>query len=101
MKFEFKNKNLIELYTEGKSKKYKFLNKVEINKFMIAVGIIESAANINDFRKMSSLNFEHLNGNRYSMRLSRQNRLEMLIEWEDENKTLGTIYLDDITKHYE
>jgi plasmid maintenance system killer protein len=39
MKYEFKNKHLIQLYTEGKNKKYKFLDKRSVRKFIKCIGI--------------------------------------------------------------
>ena len=101
MKIEFRNKRLIELYTEGTSRKYKISEQV-LKKFFIGIRAIESAETIYDLWNTSSLKFEKLEGftNRYSIRLTREWRLEMEIEWENEEKTRGMIFLVELSKHY-
>jgi plasmid maintenance system killer protein len=101
VEYEIVNPRLIDLFSKGRSKKYKFLNKAEIDKFMKAIAVIEAAEIVTDLWKMQSLKFEHLESNVYSMRLSKQVRLEMEIDWEDEKKQKGLITIKDITKHYE
>jgi len=101
VEYEIGNLRLIDLFSKGKSNKYKFLKEAEINKFMKVVAVIEAAEIVTDLWKMQSLKFEHLERNVYSMRLSRQVRLEMQIEWEDEKKQKGFITIKNITKHYE
>lgn len=101
MKVVFRNKHLKDLYTEGKSKKYK-LNTQIIKKFVQRVGELEAAETINDLWKTASMKFEKLQGseNRFSVRLNRQYRLEMEIDWENEEQTIGIVGLDDISNHY-
>ena len=101
MKVEFINKHLKTLYVEGKSKKYK-LDAQIIQKFFQRVAILEAADSISDLWKTPSLNFEHLEGGgeHYSVRLNRQYRLEMEIDWENEKRVLGIIGLTDISNHY-
>lgn len=101
MEFYFKNKNLAELYEKGISKKYKLPDTI-IKKFMRAVAIFEAAQNIYDIWKAPSLHFEKLQGKRnaYSTRLSKKWRLEIEIEWENEEKTTGTVIITEISSHY-
>jgi len=101
VEYEIKNPHLTELYSTGKTKKNKFLDKAAINKFMKSIVIIEAADVVTDLWKLVSIKFKHLEGNRYSIRLSKQIRLEMEIKWEDEKKQKGFITIKDITKHYE
>lgn len=101
MQIEFKNRTLIQLYKTGKSKKLKLPGSV-VKKFFIRIQQLEAAVNIYDLWKTSSLNFEKLKGfkNRYSVRLDKKWRLEMEIEWVDNEKTRGIIYIDEISSHY-
>jgi proteic killer suppression protein len=101
LKVDFRNKRLIELYTDGTSKKYK-ISKQVLEKFFIGIRALEAAETIYDLWKTSSLKFERLEGfeNRYSIRLTREWRLEMEIDWEDEEKTRGEIFLVELSKHY-
>lgn len=63
---------------------------------------LEAAIDIYDLWKTASLNFEKLEGSqsRYSVRLSKKWRLEMEIDWENKEKTKGTICIVEISKHY-
>ena len=102
MKIEFKNKHLLRLYTEGNSRKYN-LPRTVLEKYFMRVQQLEAAVTIYDLWKTSALNFEALQGfqNRYSVRLEKKWRLEMEIEWEDREKTKGTIFIVELSKHYE
>jgi plasmid maintenance system killer protein len=73
-----------------------------IDEFIMVVEVLEAAKDIHDLWKRPGYNFEKLRGykNRYSMRLGRQYRLEMSIDWTDASCTVGTIGLEDISKHY-
>jgi proteic killer suppression protein len=64
---------------------------------------LEAAVDIHDLWKTPALNFEKLRGfeNRYSLRLDRKWRLELEIEWEDKGKTKGTVYIVELSRHYE
>lgn len=100
MKIEFLNKHLKDLYEKGKSRKYKLDIQV-IRKFVQRVGELEAAVAISDLWKTPSMNFEKLKGlDTYSVRLNRQYRMEMVIDWEDDKKIVGIIGLTDISNHY-
>jgi proteic killer suppression protein len=48
------------------------------------------------------LNFEKLtNLDLYSIKLNNKYRLEMEIEWENDDNTIGTFIITGISKHYE
>lgn len=95
------NKKLEGLYTSGTSRKYK-LNKQEVKNFFWIVEVIQAAKDIYDFWNEPSLNFEKLRGmeKRYSLRLNRKYRLEVEIEWENEEQTVGIVGIDEISNHY-
>ena len=63
---------------------------------------MEAAVTIHDLWKSASLNFEKLKGskNRYSVRIDKKWRLEFEIDWQNNDQTVGVIYIEDITKHY-
>ena len=63
---------------------------------------LEAAGTIYDLWQSGALKFEKLTGyeNRFSIRVNIQWRLEMEIEWEDEEKTFGKIYITELSKHY-
>ena len=67
------------------------------------VGVIEAAKDIYDFWKQPALNFEALKGNkkRYSFRIARKYRLEVNIDWENAEQTVGVVAIDEISKHYQ
>jgi proteic killer suppression protein len=101
LQIQFKSKHLLELYTKGKSKKYDVPRNIAV-KFVKVVTMLEAAQDIYDLWRLSSLNFEKLKGhaNRFSARLSQKWRLEMEIDWEDEEKTTGTVLISDLSSHY-
>lgn len=101
MQFEFKSKHLVELYTQGRCKKYTLPGTV-IQKFFMRLQQIEAAVSIYDLWKSPSLNYEKMQGyeNRYSLRLDRTWRLEIEIQWNNKEKTEGDVTIIDITKHY-
>lgn len=97
------NKNLLKVYETGKqSKKYR-LQKNIIDKFIMRVDTLIAIEAIHDLWQHPALKFEKLQGyeNRYSIRINRQYRLEVEIEWRNEKKTKGVIDLLDISNHYE
>lgn len=63
---------------------------------------LEAANTIYDLWQSGALNFEKLKGyeNRFSLRLNMQWRLEIEIDWENEEKTSGEIYILELSKHY-
>lgn len=102
MQVEFKNRHLVQLYQEGESKKYPLPQGV-ISKFFMRIQQLEAAIDIHDLWKTPALNFEKLRGfeNRYSLRLDRKWRLELEIDWNDVEKTKGTVSIIELSKHYE
>ena len=102
MKWNFSNKKLEKLYTTGKNNKYK-LPKDIIEHFVWLVDIIDAAKNIYDFWNQPALNFEKLEGyeNRYSFRINKRYRLEVAMEWENDEHTIGIVGIDEISKHYQ
>ncbi len=101
MEAYFTNKELKKLYEEGKSKKYPIPTDIA-KKFVMCVQKVMAANDIYDFWRDPSLNFEKLNGyeNRYSMRLKLKYRLEMEIEWQNTECTIGICSIDEISNHY-
>ena len=95
------NKELEKLYTTGKSKKFKLPNYV-VNKFFATVQKIENATDIYDLWNNRGLRFESMQGskNRYSLRLSGKYRLEMEVDWADDEQTKGDFILITISNHY-
>jgi proteic killer suppression protein len=101
MDFRFDNKDLEKLYTDGKSKKYRLTEDI-IDKFFARIQQIEAAKDIYDLWNDKGLNFEKLQGyeSRYSMRLKLKYRLEMIVEWQNNEKNIGEFIISDITNHY-
>ena len=101
MEVNFLNKKLLKLYQTGKSNKYKLDSNV-IQGFFEVVAILTASKDILDLWKEPSLNFEKLSGykKRYSLRITRKYRLEVEIEWENKEKTIGIIGIDEISNHY-
>lgn len=101
MEFTFDNKELEKLYTHGKSKKYRLPNDI-IDKFFARLQQIEAANTIYDLWNDRGLNFEKLQGaeNSYSMRLKIKYRLEMNVQWKNDEKTIGDFIIKDISNHY-
>lgn len=101
MEAYFTNKELEKLYTTGTSRKYPLQSDIT-RKFVMCVRKIMAAEDIHDFWRDPSLNFERLRGyeNRYSMRLNQKWRLEMEIDWQNDEHTIGIFSLEDISNHY-
>lgn len=103
MNWECANKHLEDLYTKGFSKKFKFMDKKLCEKFVLRVGVIAAAETIFDLRVPPSMEFEALEGyeNRFSIRLDKKHRLEFEIDFEDEDKTFGSVRIMNVSKHYQ
>ncbi len=103
MEYAFSNQHLVDLFTKGSSKKYKFVDRVLARKFVERVNRIESANTIYDLREPPSMEFEKLKGyeKRFSIRIDKKHRLEFEIEFDNEEKTSGKVLVVDVTKHYE
>jgi len=97
---DFRNDHLLKLYQTAKSRKYK-LRKHILKKFFMRIQELEAAKDIYDLWK-PSLNFENLEGyeNRYSIRVQDKWRLEFEVNWENSEKTIGSIYIVELSKHY-
>lgn len=96
------NKDLEELYTKGRSKKYKEVPLNIVQKMVRAVEVLKSSSSIQEIWKFPAYKFEKLQGNdRYSMRMNIVWRLELTVKWIDEKKVhVEIINLEDLTKHY-
>jgi len=92
------DKELEKLYVSGKSKKLKLSANV-VNKYFAAIEYIDAAHNIYDLWNNPSLNFEKYKQH-YSIRLTRKFRLEMEINWTNQDKTIGEFHLFAISNHY-
>lgn len=103
MKWDFADRHLQDVYEKGKSRKYPFIDKLLARKFVERIGRIESAEDINDLRTPPSMHFEALNGfeNRFSIRIDLKHRLEFEIDFEDEKRTVGSVRVITVSKHYE
>jgi len=103
MEVHCNNKKLTKVYESGKpTKKYRLTQDI-IDKFVMRVDLLINAVTIHDLWQHPALKFEKLQGyeNRFSLRLNRQYRLEIEIEWINDENTIGKIELLDISKHYE
>ena len=102
MEIDFVNKDLEELYTKGRSKKYKEVPLNIVQKMVRAVEVLKSSSSIQEIWKFPAYKFEKLQGNdRYSMRMNIVWRLEPTVKWIDEKKVhVEIINLEDLTKHY-
>jgi len=92
------DKELEKLYKTGKSKKLKLAVNV-IDKFFAAIEYIDASHNIYDLWNHPSLNFEKYKKH-YSIRLTGKFRLEMEVNWINEEKTIGEFHLFSISNHY-
>ena len=101
MEWDFRNRELIKLYENGKSKNYRVERSV-LEDFFGLIEIIGAAQDIHDLWRSPSINFEKMKGfkSRYSMRLGRKYRLECEVEWENPQKTVGKFYIIELSKHY-
>ena len=62
---------------------------------------IEAAVTIHDLWKNPSLNFEHLESKGiYSIRVDKGYRLEIIIDWQSDEKTVGKFIIRELSKHY-
>lgn len=95
------DKELVKLYTTGKSKKLRLPDQV-IEKFLSTIQKVEASVTIYDLWADKGLRFEKLKGSEklYSMRISGKYRLEMEVEWKDDRQTIGKFHLLTISNHY-
>ncbi len=101
MQVDFRNRHLVDLYQKGTSKKYKIRPDI-LKKFFMRIQQLEAARDIYDLWNIPALKFEKLCGheNRYSLRVQDKWRLEVEIEWENEEMTIGTFYIVELSSHY-
>jgi len=100
LEWEITNKELIKLYETGKRKKYR-LQPAVLKKFFMRIQQIEAAVTIHDLWKNPSLNFEHLESKGiYSIRVDKSYRLEIIIDWNNEEKTIGKFNIKELSQHY-
>lgn len=101
MEIEFSNKDLLNLYTTGKSKKYQ-INKNVVKKFFKRIQQLEAAKDIYDLWKTPSVKFEKIKRSKkiYSLRIDKVYRLEVKIEFENKEKSKGKVFIKEISKHY-
>ena len=102
MEIKFLDKDLRNLYTSGKSRKLRVQPGV-LQSFFEVMASLESSKDIYDLWKEPSLKFEKMKGfeNRFALRITRTFRLEVEIEWENDDKTVGVIGVDKISTHYQ
>ncbi len=98
MRFKFKTKKLLSLYTEEKGA-HKYKPEV-IDAFFDVMSIIEAVQNETEFYSFKSLQFEKLQGKRgkkgqRSLRLNDQFRLILTIEKDRTGKSLLIIAIED------
>ncbi|AQT68228.1 Toxin HigB-1 [Anaerohalosphaera lusitana] len=102
MEWDFKDKNLIKLYTTGKSPKHRGLPKNVVVNFVARVNEIDAAVDIYDLWKKPALKFEKLKGKKdyCSVRVTGKWRLEFKVDWEDEEHTRGFCWITALSNHY-
>lgn len=102
MEYLFGDKELITLFSTGKSRKLK-LPKGVAKKFVERVKRIEAADTINDLRIPPSMRFEKLEERKdyFSLRLNDEYRLEITLNFQDEDRLKGIVTIVKISKHYE
>lgn len=101
MEIEFENRKLLDLYEKGTSKKY-CLDKGVLKKFSMRIQQLEAAKDIYDLWKTPSIKFEKMKSAKclYSLRIDRTYRLEIKIRFTNEEKTIGKVYIRELSKHY-
>lgn len=98
MDFEIEKKELIELYTTGKSKR---LPPGIADNFVDRIERIKASKTIDDLRNPPSMNFEKMQGhdNTFSIRLNQQYRLIFIVEFADKEMKTGKVYVKEIWDH--
>ena len=101
MEVNIDDKELIKLIETGESRKLRLPANV-VDEFLAALQEVEAAMSIHDLWKRPKRKFEKLRGhaNRYSMRLTGKYRLEMVVNWTNDDKTVGIFLMDEISNHY-
>ena len=97
MHVEIINKDLLKLYETGKSNKYRLPSQI-VDKYIMRVAQIQAAMSIRDLTRRP-INFEKYK-NHYSVRLDNKFRLELNVEWTNEEKTIGSFFIYELNNHY-
>jgi plasmid maintenance system killer protein len=93
------NKHLLALYTEGKSKKYDLPPQV-VKKYFMRIQQLEAAKTVADLLADTGMKFEAYKDH-YSVRLNQQYRMELDVEWQDENQmVLRVVDIFEVSPHY-
>jgi len=103
VKVEFSKQELRDLYEKGETGKPKYPEGI-IEGYAKQIKYIINAQNINDLYALKSLHFEKMSGfkNKYSTRINRQFRIEMLFENRKDGSIMMKIFvIQKISKHYE
>ena len=103
MEIAFKTQLLADLYQNKKvsEKQYKS-NPNLVKSYIKTVNKLKSATKIEQLLQITSLNYEHLSGDRHglcSVRINDQYRL--IFEEIKENEEINVLLLEEISKHYE
>ncbi len=102
MEVQIDDKELIKLYETGKSRKLRLPEHV-VDEFLAVLQELDAALTIHDlWNKHPKRKFEKLKGHsdRYSMRLTGKYRIEMQVDWTNDEKTVGIFHIDDVNNHY-
>ncbi len=102
MQIYFDNTELEKIYEAKASRKYRLDNAI-IKKYVRAVEALVAADTIRDIWNYPAFNFEKLQGadNRFSMRLNIKYRLEIRIEFYDEARLNGDVFIEEVSNHYD
>ncbi len=101
MEVDIEDKEILKLYETGKSNKIR-LPKNLLDKFFLRINLILAAKDIYDLWNDPAAKFEKLSGNnRFSIRLNIKYRIEMEVNWNNDEKTVGVFKIVDINTHYE
>jgi len=101
----FTDKKLEQLYTEGKSSKYKLQAHV-IEGFFKACANLRASETVGHLWGFKSLHFERLKqggkkSGLYSVRVDKSYRLEFRIEWEDgKEDRISKYVISELSNHY-
>jgi proteic killer suppression protein len=96
MRFEFRSKELLLLYTEEKDA-HRYPPGI-VDSFFEVMAVIASATSEADIRALKSLHYEKLSHDRagqYSLRLNKQFRLVFQIEQDEQGKCLWVMEITD------
>ncbi len=93
----FLSQKLTELYENGRTKSYPIQSKI-YEKFIARIEALEAHPNVAALRR-HPFHFKEY-GEHFSMRLDEKYRLEMRVEWLDDERTVGKFYIFELSNHY-